>query len=160
VRVIVRIHLGQRLGVDALTTLVCIAIDGVTPISSPVLGHSCARCSGRAHMKSSTRGRGRRARACVKEEEKTWRSLIESVPCMAIKCKSVRRLHGLCYVRLIIMCITVTSCSCRSCRVCTALVVKVTRPCCRLCRGCTSQSAAALGSQIGNLPRISSKTTV
>jgi len=64
--VIVGIHLGQRLRVDALTALVCTAIDGVTPITSPVLGHSCARCSGRAHMKSSTRGRGRRARACVR----------------------------------------------------------------------------------------------
>lgn len=53
VRVIVGIR--QRLRVDALTTLVCTSIDGVTPVASPVLGHSCARCGGRAHMKSSTR---------------------------------------------------------------------------------------------------------
>jgi len=52
VRVIVGIR--QRVRVDALTTLVCTSIDGVTPITF-ALGHSCARCGGRAHMKSSTR---------------------------------------------------------------------------------------------------------
>ena len=36
---------------DALTSLVCTAIDGVTHIASPVLGHTCAWGSGRAHMK-------------------------------------------------------------------------------------------------------------
>jgi hypothetical protein len=75
--VIVGIQLGQRVRVDALTALMCTAIDGVTPITFPVVGLSCARCSRGAHKKSLTRVGGRRARACVEKERKTWRSLIQ-----------------------------------------------------------------------------------
>lgn len=56
---------------DTLAGLVCAAIDGVPPVAvtSPVLGHSlghsCTRCSGRAHTKEFER---EVVDACVEKE--------------------------------------------------------------------------------------------